>query len=644
MWHEVSAPRSMSDVAWSHQKVTELSNWLRTYAAGPHLRVLVMSGPSGCGKLSTLQAMFPLSSGIAATQGSSSSVSILGHDGDVQLHVFHGIEGGLEELSSFLGASRIRSQRPRTSGMDLFVVKSLPSDGAFSSSSSKQQTAVRAVLAQHLRQLQQLNTANTAGISVRALTVFLCTIHDVHSDKVALSDYFGASFASSPLVHKFRCTGVTEKNMATRLMAVARAHGKGPLDLQLLNMLCSSSHGDMRQALLQLQWALLTRKTSVGCSSVTPRADRGVKRSRDGPVASRTAKKNGRSVTVLDLIDDDGDAAPQPSQSADALSAEMSVFCRDDCINISHGAARLLTQKYTIEQLRAVISVPPWKVFSFFTNNILPYFHDHQIEEYAHVARYASAMEPAVLQLSERGAFSSARSIEEEQRNMSVAEMALVVLTVAYRHLHKDVKPQAFMPHGPPPFQPFYFPRFVEGPVSSGSPSLTGIFDADDVPADRDLATRFQHVGLGKFAMSAEYGRVREALMGIDRKTCPAEELVLDYFPFAKLIVLDSGGTIGGPSPPVPSLPKLVPPPLVGAKAITTGLRRTMFVTPAAAPQPKRLIPVSESAKAALSSFDSRLRSASLRSTFCLDVDSATWGDQPAARSEFQDDDIENIE
>jgi hypothetical protein len=637
--------------------VTELSTWLACYAAGSTgLRVLVMSGPSGCGKLSTLQAMFPDSSSSSSsirTQCSAQSAALP----SARLHVLHGTEAGVEELSGFLGQARLRAQQRQREGdpepLGLYVVKGLPGDGSFGGtfggsegSFSLRNQSLR-VLGNHLQQLHEINNRQ-CGARAQSLTVFLCTIHDVHSEKVALGDYFGASFISSPLVQRFRCTSVTEKNMAARLQSVAKQHGIPPIDAKLLALLCDSAHGDMRQALLQLQWALLTATPSAATVRSSCPADRAGagKRGRNGPVASRAGKKKAAAATVLDLIEDadDGDSAPTTSTTTENALLS-SVFCRDECINIAHGAARLLSQKYTLEQLRSVLSVPPWKVYAFFVSNLPGYFHPYQIAEYASVASIASQMEPAVLQLTER-AFAASRATDEDHLTMSVGEMAVAVLCTAYRILHRDVRHQTtFAAHSPPPFQPFYFPRFINrssaidssyGFSWRGGSSGAEFADEEEVSERKNVASYFKALGGSKNALSAEYGLVREHVMAADRRTCPLCEFILDYYPFAKVIVLDDDN--GAPriiSPPASK------PPLQLRGAGNSGVKKTPF---AFAASPPRLRPIAETTFAALTCFDARLHSLKIRGEyFCVRPSTSSASTDYRGPGSHEDDDIEDF-
>jgi hypothetical protein len=261
MWHEIYRPLTIEDTAWSLPKLRELSAWRPFALPAPTLDVrsarrrkqssqdaapataavplaasrpiLVMHGPTGCGKLAALQAAYQL------------------RPADVMHAVEHTVAELEESLNRWLHApmsSSPTASTPLPVAPRLVVVKELPT--TFTSGSTDPVTF--GVLSRFVR---AMDAATRVGASVPNV-VFVHTVHDTHSSKVDLRRTYPSELLDHRLTQMFHCTATTERAIGLRLKAVAARAGKVCSE-ELIEQVAAASRGDMRQALLQMQWALL---------------------------------------------------------------------------------------------------------------------------------------------------------------------------------------------------------------------------------------------------------------------------------------------------------------------------------------------------------------------------------------------------
>jgi type II secretory ATPase GspE/PulE/Tfp pilus assembly ATPase PilB-like protein len=57
MWHVKHFPTSPQEVVWSTQKEQEFVRWVQNYRAGTKTGVLLMYGPTGSAKVSSIPAL-----------------------------------------------------------------------------------------------------------------------------------------------------------------------------------------------------------------------------------------------------------------------------------------------------------------------------------------------------------------------------------------------------------------------------------------------------------------------------------------------------------------------------------------------------------------------------------------------------------
>ncbi|KPI90376.1 hypothetical protein ABL78_0452 [Leptomonas seymouri] len=192
-------------------------------------------------------------------------------------------------------------------------------------------------------------------------------------------------------------------------------------------------------------------------------------------------------------------STPIDAKSSDASPKleHRSVFptTRDEYLGLSHATGRLLTQKYSIDEVLDILNVSPRKVLDYLTNNQIRYFSDSQLPQY--VACAAAASEADALRTSEFGGsytgVASAAALRERRQlaerttaGESVGNTARLLDVIALQVFHHTYlakqtelhAPLGFAAQEPPPFLRSAYPRIrdVAGLFScalstSGSPS-----------------------------------------------------------------------------------------------------------------------------------------------------------------------------
>ncbi|KAG5472372.1 hypothetical protein LSCM1_03771 [Leishmania martiniquensis] len=170
-----------------------------------------------------------------------------------------------------------------------------------------------------------------------------------------------------------------------------------------------------------------------------------------------------------------GGSPPSPA-AAESEQRALFPMTRDEYLGLSHAVGRLLTQKYSIDEVLNALNVPPRKILDYLTNNQIRYFGGDQISPYAHCIEAASDAD--ALRASEpSGSFASVPSAAELRERRRLADrttagesignvrrllevIALQLLHLTYRAIQTDVRPPpGFVAQEPPPFLRSAYPR-----------------------------------------------------------------------------------------------------------------------------------------------------------------------------------------
>ncbi|KPA83169.1 hypothetical protein ABB37_02864 [Leptomonas pyrrhocoris] len=309
---------------------------------------------------------------------------------------------------------------------------------------------------------------------------------------------------------------------------------------------------------------------------------------------SHHASKRSRNSTPI------GDASAATSTKPEHRSVLPTT--RDEYLGLSHATARLLTQKYSVDEVLDVLNVPPRKMLDYLTNNQVRYFGDGQLPQYAACA--ATASDADALRTSEFGGSGASAAALRERRQLadrttagenvgSTSRLLDVIALHLFYQTYLTEQTELHAPHGfaaqePPPFLRSAYPRirdvvsFLSSAAASTPGSNTSAFGDRFLPLDvvgfseqewvqrflirldsasdaRSVAsplsalnTRRRGVGTTTVngsksrAVSASSPRlqldevdiVREGLPGLLHRCGCTEAVVVDYYALAPYIVL----------------------------------------------------------------------------------------------------------
>lgn len=165
-----------------------------------------------------------------------------------------------------------------------------------------------------------------------------------------------------------------------------------------------------------------------------------------------------------------------PSQPQQPPQRSVLPTTRDEYLGLSHAVGRLLTQKYSLDEVLDILNVPPRKVLDYLANNQVRYFADEQVASCAactDAASHADALRASEMSASYAGAPSAAALRERRQladRTTAGESMgssgrlldvvALHAFYAAYCANHREVcPPPGFVAQEPPPFLRSAYPR-----------------------------------------------------------------------------------------------------------------------------------------------------------------------------------------
>lgn len=468
---------------WSGPKVKEFCS-IVTNAVGSsrHLAVLLY-GPSGCGKLVTPPILIR---DVCSNPPAISTVFAFHHMGESLTRPVEELDRFFSGAGSSSWALSVGSSSPPSPQLVVRVVKLMNFDeGERDDSSASLRASLWRCLERSMKTIEclddgtQTTTMQFGGHAFSAsLTLFVHTVHDTHSDKVNLNAHFSDVFLRSPSMIKFHCTSITPRAIKLRLLRVL-ASRDGPsssfsksskrgregndaphhrTNAGAVDRISLTSSGDIRQALLQLQWASIP----IGAtdSEVVDHP------SREALSANSERKKS----TIEDLLCGSEGNCLQENDLENA-SGGAATIVRDEYIDVAHGAARLLTQKYAAKDVMSSLTVPSHKMLGYFASNLHHYFGDEQTEAYALCAELLSSVEKMMLPselldvrgggttLDDTQATRSHRAAHEVSPN-ALASAGMELLQRGYCVYHKDVVvPKTFLSQRPPPYLPSCFPK-----------------------------------------------------------------------------------------------------------------------------------------------------------------------------------------
>ncbi|KAF8286148.1 hypothetical protein TcBrA4_0029510 [Trypanosoma cruzi] len=603
MLHEAYAPEDTRSVAWSRQKKVaflSLISGMRDGTRPPG--VLLLYGPTGSGKLTSVRAML-------REQRDAVGRPLL-------VEVLHSCESTPQQYYSFLMDTFTEHQLAGNDPCESHLSASSVSGDDSSDvkgraqrpceAQSRQQPRVVARLMKlygeslisplHARTLRFLDhydawrraefLGNCTGDGPNALdgsilrrhfVLFVLTTHDTHSDKVALGKLLPSRVLTHPCIYSFHCTPITTRNLTIRVKDVLRMEKRRQtcgvrchISDEHVDFVCEHSNGDIRQALLQVQWRCLL-------------GERGLNEAAFLSTSAGTPKKKGprpklkKPKNVMDLVDDHENVSAETCTLQSSLApengfeeeVEKAVLFRDEYLDVAHATARVLTQKYTVSSVAKELSIQPEKLFSYMTNNMPIYFRPDQMQEYAVCAAAAStadAMRSAELfgRRRQTGAeLHTARlASDDDSDGMGVIGldlMALVLFGKTYEVCHKDVCiPAALVAQRPPPYQPMAYPRLRDvEPTRKRFRNDGGGYIEDEFGRKRgrgeehkvdfteqewrqEFLRRIEPRAMGGGSwQGADADILRETLPALVNRCASLETVLLEYAPYARCIVLD---------------------------------------------------------------------------------------------------------
>ncbi|ESL10951.1 hypothetical protein TRSC58_01308 [Trypanosoma rangeli SC58] len=599
MLHEVYAPGDAASVAWSRQKKVAFLRLIADMRDGMRPpSVVVLHGPTGSGKLSSVRAML------------EEQRDALGRP--LRVEVMHSCEATPQQYYSFLMDTFTEHEmtgddawelHPATSSVHADVSGDVK-DAARLLNDAKSHRRARVVArvvkfygesllsslhTRTLRFLDHYDTWRRSELSAKRLSdaldgpllrrhfvLFILTTHDTHSDKVTLGKLLPSRVLTHSCIHFFHCTPLTTRNLTARvkdILCMERRQQKCGVRRRLsddeVEFLCKHGHGDIRQALLQLQWACLLWERGLKEAGLTLTSA-----GTQGKKQSQTKSKKLRSV--MDLLEDHDSAQVvtstlQPPTTDEQGSEEetgTAVLFRDEYLDVAHATARILTQKYTLSSVVKELNTEPERLLGYLTNNMPVYFRSGQMQEYAECAASASAADAlrAAESFGKRrqsgASLHTARltSGDDSDGNgvMGLDLMSLMLFGKTYEVCHKDVCiPRALVAQRPPPYQPLAYPRLrdVESTRKRLRNDGRGYTENDfeqqmrreerglystELEWRQEFMRRLQLCAVSCNSWrSTEADIVRESLPALLNRCAALDTVLLEYAPYAKCIVLD---------------------------------------------------------------------------------------------------------
>ncbi|TPP43363.1 Rad17 cell cycle checkpoint family protein [Leishmania donovani] len=320
MLHEVYAPRTVADVAWSRQKIVTLSTVIQQArgrgkalsSAAPH--IVLLYGPPGCGKLETLKVLLcedaalvdaPVLATHSTSHAGPCATSQLAQCHSTSFHIFHTCEATVPAYAQYLN-SVVSYCRGQLGGAELQLPSLTESPASCMSSGGRSSSAgSRAGTMAGSAGSTELSTNHAHIIKFygepashalhRCTLLFLREYEELRAmaqheeqeqgpllssgTRLDLSTSFPSTLLQSPAVELFHCTPITEINLRKRLQSILDAKRKAStptsaaaiatatactasssidlIDPETLNAIVAGSQGDIRQALLQVQWLCL---------------------------------------------------------------------------------------------------------------------------------------------------------------------------------------------------------------------------------------------------------------------------------------------------------------------------------------------------------------------------------------------------
>jgi hypothetical protein len=202
-----------------------------------------------------------------------------------------------------------------------------------------------------------------------------------------------------------------------------------------------------------------------------------------------TTKKPLRPTTRRAKKEPNTGTAGTPATTTQPEHRSILPTTRDEYLGLSHATGRLLTQKYSIDEVLDILNVPPRKLLDYLTNNQIRYFSDDQLQQYSYCATAASQADALrTSELSSGSGGVSAAALRERrqlaERTTAAGEnvgntarlldvMALQVFHRTYLARQTEVHPPpGFAAQEPPPFLRSAYPRVRDVvSVSAVSPS-----------------------------------------------------------------------------------------------------------------------------------------------------------------------------
>ncbi|RNF12295.1 hypothetical protein TraAM80_00443 [Trypanosoma rangeli] len=602
MLHEVYAPGDAASVAWSRQKKVAFLRLISDMQDGMRPpSVVVLYGPTGSGKLSSVRVML------------EEQRDALGRP--LLVEVMHSCEATPQQYYSFL--------------MDTFTEHEMTGDDAWEShpaassvladvsgdvkdearlpNGAKSHRLARVVArvvkfygesllsplhTRTLRFLDHYDTWRCSELSAKCISdgtgaldgsllrrhfvFFILTTHDTHSDKVTLGKLLPSRVLTHSCIHFFHCTPLTTRNLTARVKDILRMERQRQkcgvrhrLSDDEVEFLCKHGHGDIRQALLQVQWSCLLWERGLNEAGLTLT-------SAETQGKEKPQAKSKKLRSVMDLLEDHDSAEVvtstlQPLMAAEQGSEEetgTAVLFRDEYLDVAHATARILTQKYTLSSVVRELNTEPEKLLGYLTNNMPVYFRSGQMQEYAECAASASAADAlrAAESFGKRrqsgASLHTARLTSGDDSDGSgvvgLDLISLILFGKTYEVCHKDVCiPRALVAQRPPPYQPLAYPRLRDVELTrkrsrnDGWGYTENDFEQQMRRGERGLYStelewrqefmrRLQLCEVsGNSWRSTEADIVRESLPALLNRCVALDTVLLEYAPYARCIVLD---------------------------------------------------------------------------------------------------------
>eukprot|EP01065_Artemidia_motanka_P021158 TRINITY_DN25266_c0_g1_i1.p1 TRINITY_DN25266_c0_g1~~TRINITY_DN25266_c0_g1_i1.p1 ORF type:complete len:748 (+),score=169.76 TRINITY_DN25266_c0_g1_i1:71-2245(+) len=405
----VHAPERMQDLISGKSRNEDVLRWLGSADAPP---VLLLCGPSGCGKMSLVSAAARSHSlrvrvweeyqafGTSYSTSLAYDVRGRGEDrvGESQLQLFR------KALTTERSAQRAVVGGACHAG-HVVVCRGLPF--CFTADQRRQRDSILHALAR-----------SSESRSSAAPVVILFTTHDTHSSKFQLHQEFPTPFLHSPAVRVVEMKGVSDAQMRKRLDFLATRERMAVPRQELLRVV-AGAQGDFRQAVHQM------------CFTALPKLPR---------EAEQTALPE-CSLPLGRLSNPcDDDRAPPGAT-------------RDTSIDIGHGCSRLLSAKrdeagvlnHPAEETLRLLGTPPRKILDYFQANL---------PRYCQVPNALELLAMSTRRLSESDCYLSSLQSDTAQGSVSgwAARLGFRWGVDGYQSGNRTPsRPRAFEPSHPPP-------------------------------------------------------------------------------------------------------------------------------------------------------------------------------------------------